>query len=833
MLALAPIVRVAPVVVWLLLAVSAAGVWGATPAANELGRPVVRHYTPGEHLRGTGSRRVIQDAAGFIYVANDTHVLAFDGARWSQIELPAESAGVRQFALADDGTLFLAGAGVIGHLRGTGGEARFVSLAEKLPATARTIDELRGAAALGDRVYFSDAEKILVWQAGAFAVIPYDSSPDVHGARLHRVGDAVYVTAQGRGLARLRDATVEVVADDPVFREQRIVTLAAVEGALWALTAERGFFRVEPGGRVAPLATGMNRWLAGKRVYCAQRLTDGSWVVGFSAVSGDGGMRFAPDGSYVGPLDTTIGVVVRTVRDFFQDREGGLWLGMDQGCARLEWPARATVFDSFNGLGQGAVQTVLRHAGVLHAATSEGFFRLAPADATGRAARFERITNLNDVPPALREERPGAAAGLPAALPHFVRATIGAVSVVLAEPGPQGPVFWVGGSSGLARLDGVGAVAAATPFAVRLTAENVRADEELPVAHPALTFSFVAPRQRPTSPVLYRTRLHGLETEWSLPSARRERSFSYLPSGAYRFEVRATDAAGEEAAPAVLAFAVQAPWWRGPWALAGYFLAASGLVAGLVQVRTRALRRRAERLEGLVAERTDELARRNAELVRLNRLELDEKIAARLAEEKARLEVLRYQLNPHFLFNTLASISSALPAGAADARTMVERLAQFCRLTLQRGDDRDWTTLGAEIALLRTYLEIERSRWGELLDVHVEIDPAIEAEALPHFLLLPLLENALKYGRATSPDRVGLRLVARRAEEHAGILVEIANTGTWVEPAAPHSVSTLGIGLGNVRERLARYYARTHRLGIAERDGWVVVTLELSPRPSV
>ncbi len=252
-----------------------------------------------------------------------------------------------------------------------------------------------------------------------------------------------------------------------------------------------------------------------------------------------------------------------------------------------------------------------------------------------------------------------------------------------------------------------------------------------------------------------------------------------------------------------------------------------GLVVGFVRIRTRALLDRAERLEAFVAARTRELAEKNTELVRLKKRELDEKISARRAEEKSRLEVLRYQLNPHFLFNTLASISAALPAGPSTPRTMVERLAEFCRLTLHRADERDWTTLGEEVQLLCAYLEIEQSRWGALLDVEISCDAALASERLPHFLLLPLLENALKYGRATSPDRVGIRLHAARDDEGALVLT-VANTGEWIEPTARKTVSTLGIGLENLRERLARHYPRSHRLAVTHADGWVTVTLRLT-----
>lgn len=817
----------------LLLAASfAVGAVRAVGAAdNEVGRPVLRHYTPGEHLRGIGSRRVVQTEAGFVYFANDSNLLSFDGARWDFILAAAESAGVRQFATTADGTLFMAGAGVIGYLRdGPGAEAKFVSLAGQLPSAARNIDELRCAVAVGSAVYFSDAEKILVWRDGRFAAIPYASPPEAHGARLHRVGETLYVTALTRGLGRLVNESVERVADDPVLRENQILAVeAGAGGALVLLTAERGFFQLGVDGRVAPWPTEMNRWLNGKRSYCARKLHDGSWVVGFSAASGDGGLRFAPDGRYVGPLDMSIGLVVRTVRDFFQDNEGGLWLGMDTGAARLEWPSPVSIFDAVNGLGQGAVTDVLRHDGVLYAATSEGYFRLVPADEAGRGARFERLTNAAAGGLSERFGQAGPGLTVPDAaqrLPHFALATIGAVSRWREEAGPGGTVLWACGASGLARVEGGRAQVTPTPFRVRLNATHVVAGERLPTKHAALAFQFVAPRQRPTSPVTYQTRLTGFEEDWSEWSAKRTRSFANLPSGDYRFEVRARDAAGSFATPATLGFVVLAPWWRTPWAWTGYALAAFGAVAGIVRLRTRALRRRAEHLEDIVADRTAELARKNLELVRLNQLELDEKISARLGEEKARLEVLRYQLNPHFLFNTLASISAALPAGASTPRTMVERLAEFCRLTLHRPDGRDWTTLGEEMQLLRSYLEIERSRWGALLDIAIDCDPALDGERLPHFLLLPLVENALKYGRATSPDRVGLRLSAGRGDDGA-LVFTVSNTGEWIEPTAKKTVSTLGIGLENLRERLARHYPRAHRLEFSQADGWVTVVLRI------
>jgi len=846
-------VRPTHLAAWLTLLLGA----GAAPAApNELGHPVLRHYTPGEYLRSHATSTVTQDTAGVMYFRNNGDLLTYDGAQWGVVRLPTESAGTRQFAVTADGTIYLGGASVLGYLRGTGKGAEYVSLVGQLPPAARNVEEIRYATAVGDAVYFSDEEKILIWRAGRFTVVPYPTPLHSHGARLHGVGDALYVTALGRGLGRFMHDAVGIVADDPVLRDNQIISVVAgPQGALVLLTAERGFFQLGADGRVAPLPVEANRWPAGKRIFRALRLADGGWVVAFSAMSGDGGMRFSADGQYQGPLDTSIGLLVKTVRDFFCDREGGLWLGMDTGMARLEWPSAVTVFDVVNGLGSGAVADVTRHEGAIYAATSEGFFRLVPVDEAGRVARFERIANARGVSEIFAREKSAEPKDTAIErLPHFVRATIGAVSRVHEEAGPDGPVLWVCGARGLARVEVARVRDTPAPFAAQLTATNVRAAEHLPTRHPALTFHYVAPRQRPTSPVTYQTRLTGLEDEWSEWSPKRERSFANLPSRGYSFEVRARDAAGETSLPAALGFVVITPWARTWWAFLGYAATGAGLVAGLVRLRTRALRARATRLEAIIAQRTSELAQKNLELLRLNHLALDENVAARLAEEKARLEVLRYQLNPHFLYNTLTSISGSLPAGLSTARTMVERLADFCRLTLHRPGDRDWTTLGEEWQILHVYLEIEQSRWGDLLEVAIACDPALEGERLPHFLLLPLVENALKYGRATSPDRVGLRLAARReagsgtasrskapdssstegtesrsATGHV-LILEVSNTGTWIEPTSKKHASSLGIGLDNLRQRLTRYYPRSHELTVSHADGWVTVTLRLSAR---
>ncbi|OYV00466.1 MAG: hypothetical protein CFE26_23955, partial [Verrucomicrobiales bacterium VVV1] len=163
--------------------------------------------------------------------------------------------------------------------------------------------------------------------------------------------------------------------------------------------------------------------------------------------------------------------------------------------------------------------------------------------------------------------------------------------------------------------------------------------------------------------------------------------------------------------------------------------------AGLVQLRTRKLHDRTARLEETVNDRTRDLARinaqlanNNAELARLHRLELDGKIAAQLSVEKARLEVLRYQLNPHFLYNALNSIYGLVFENPRDAGEMVLRLSEFCRSALPDVTD-ELPTLEAEISALSIYLDVEQVRWGKKLVIEIDLEPAVAQVRLPQFLL--------------------------------------------------------------------------------------------------
>jgi hypothetical protein len=197
--------------------------------------------------------------------------------------------------------------------------------------------------------------------------------------------------------------------------------------------------------------------------------------------------------------------------------------------------------------------------------------------------------------------------------------------------------------------------------------------------------------------------------------------------------------------------------------------------------------------------------------------------ALALATE-ARWKMLRYQVNPHFLFNALNSIRALVDEEPGRARQMITELADFFRYSLLETQAAD-VPLGDELRAVRSYLEIQRIRFEERLSVHFDVEPRAEAVRLPGFLIHPLVENAVKHGLDTQKGRVELRIRAARVGEV--LEVEVANTGRWAEAREPGVVGT-GTGLANVRERLEHAFPGRHRFELREDGGWVRASLSVA-----
>jgi hypothetical protein len=201
---------------------------------------------------------------------------------------------------------------------------------------------------------------------------------------------------------------------------------------------------------------------------------------------------------------------------------------------------------------------------------------------------------------------------------------------------------------------------------------------------------------------------------------------------------------------------------------------------------------------------------------------------AEAAAQAAQVRALRYQVNPHFLFNTLNSLSSLIIAGRADeAEAMVLKLSTFFRSSLTLDATAD-ISLAEEIELQRLYLDIEKVRFPRRLKAEFDIPDELASARLPALLLQPIVENAIKHAVSTTRDKVTLQITAREAGP-GRFTIEVSNTGG--RPAATkngNGVASTGVGITNVCQRLSARFGSMAKCAYGPRgDGGYSVLLTL------
>lgn len=213
------------------------------------------------------------------------------------------------------------------------------------------------------------------------------------------------------------------------------------------------------------------------------------------------------------------------------------------------------------------------------------------------------------------------------------------------------------------------------------------------------------------------------------------------------------------------------------------------------------------------------------------RLAQAEKLAAaelqtRLAQ--AQLENLRLQLQPHFLFNTLNTISAVMYEDVRAADAMITQLSELLRLTLRASRAHE-IPLAEELEITRLYMDLMQKRFENKLRVTYLIDPSLNNLLVPQLILQPLLENSLRHGMKAGGTTMELSVSARR--ENGSLILQVSDTGAGLEETDPSGVFGRGVGLSNIRDRLAQLYGEEQQFSIANRpSGGAEVTLRVPLR---
>jgi len=300
------------------------------PAARERGYPLIQTYEPGLPEASTQSFDVTRDPRGVLYFANDRGVLVYDGAWWQRIEVGKQIAAFRVES-DRDGRVAVGGVDEIGYLSPDGhGTLRYVSLLGLLPPQQRSLGQVLSIQATAKGFAFMTDRWLLVWD-GARVTTVATYPGDRPYAMSFAAGREVYVWSR-EGISRLRGTRLEPVPGGEAFRGRRVDLILPADGGLLVSVRGEGLFLLRD-GKAAPFAPEASRWTAAKRLFSGARLADGRWALG-SVLSGL--LLLRPDGTIDQVIDSAAGLPDDFVSGMATDREGSLWLSLNNGLARLE-----------------------------------------------------------------------------------------------------------------------------------------------------------------------------------------------------------------------------------------------------------------------------------------------------------------------------------------------------------------------------------------------------------------------------------------------------------------------------------------------------------------
>jgi len=194
--------------------------------------------------------------------------------------------------------------------------------------------------------------------------------------------------------------------------------------------------------------------------------------------------------------------------------------------------------------------------------------------------------------------------------------------------------------------------------------------------------------------------------------------------------------------------------------------------------------------------------------------------ASRLARE-AELSNLRMQLQPHFLFNSLNSISALIGSNPEQARTMIQQLSDFLRGTVKKSE-RQVVNLEEELQHLQLYLDIEKVRFGHRLTILLDHEDTTLKMKLPSLLLQPIVENAIKFGLYDTVGEITIALAAR--SENSQLVVEVKNP---FDPATAQPRQGTGFGLNSIRRRLYLLYFQNDLLVTRQEEKTFITTIKI------
>jgi len=352
---------------------------------HEQGLLDIRSYTPKDYHLVPQNFAIVQDKRGVIYVGNNSGVLEYDGRSWDTILTPKEAA-VHSLAISPNGTIYVGGTGEIGFLKPNAiGRMRYHSLLGEVPAADRDFDEVWKCFATDEGiVYFQSSNKLFRWDGKKIKAW----TPKTSFHLMFYLNGKVFVREKEVGLMQVQDTALTLIQGGELFAQEKIYFMLPFRKKDVLLnTQHHGLFVMRTGlstypqsglqtpeqlTKVSPFPTQMDDFFINKWVYNAIRLNAAHISVG---TRGSGLIVIDTTGKLVEEMNKNTGLPDATIEGQFLDAQEKLWLATYNGITRVDINSPLTKFNDQNGL-DGAVESVVRHRGILYAVTNTGVYSL-------------------------------------------------------------------------------------------------------------------------------------------------------------------------------------------------------------------------------------------------------------------------------------------------------------------------------------------------------------------------------------------------------------------------------------------------------------------------
>lgn len=368
------------------------------PAFSQLSKPhpdkeqglfFNRHYSPKEYGAFPQNWAALQNAEGVMVFANGDGILKYDGVAWEFHSLPNLSV-VRSLAMDESGRVYVGAYDELGYLTADKqGNYQFVSLLSFLPASQREFGNIYKTYVLNGAVIFQTEQSLLIWDNNKFHQIPW---PDRKDYKMSFLEDGkLYVHIKNIGLCVLQDREFKLVNGGEFFKDKKIRgVLPFTNGTKLILTSEHGLYLYNENA-ITSFKTEVDDYLKSNAVYCGIVLPDGTFAIGTLQK----GLLFIDNKGIVKTFfNKASGLGSDEVYNFCLDHQGALWVTLSNGISRIEIQTPISNFMENSGL-DGSVNAIARYAEYLYAGTSQGLFKLIPAQLPDMPAHFKKLDELN------------------------------------------------------------------------------------------------------------------------------------------------------------------------------------------------------------------------------------------------------------------------------------------------------------------------------------------------------------------------------------------------------------------------------------------------------